>query len=194
MGKCVRFRTNRHVSLAWSGMSISGEMTAPVFYYAQSGHREDYNLARTNRIDVKAKIVLLGYSSPSSAHSRHSQQQRKGGGSYRLQSATSPSDKRRQDIPPCAVGSGEPHSEGCDDGTISWCRGRPTQPAQQAFPGPSESRYAIGCRFPGFSRVEPTSEGSRARIVLDRELPCFELLRIQSAAFWQIRFLHPCHI
>src|SRR5215469_11400894 len=117
MGKCVRFRADRHVSLAWSGMSISGDMTAPVVYYAQRGHREDYKLARTNRIDVKAKIVLLGYSSPSSTHSRHSQHQRTGRGGYRLQSATSPSNKRRQDIPPVPWDPESHIQRGRDDGT-----------------------------------------------------------------------------
>jgi N-acetylated-alpha-linked acidic dipeptidase len=51
------------VSSAWTGMSISGEVTAPVVY-AHSGNPEDYELLRKNGIDVKGKIVLVRYSNP----------------------------------------------------------------------------------------------------------------------------------
>ena len=51
------------VSTAWMGMSISGEVTAPVVY-AHSGNPEDYELLRKNGIDVKGKIVLVRYSNP----------------------------------------------------------------------------------------------------------------------------------
>ena len=54
---------NPHVSSAWSGMSISGEVTAPVVY-AHSGNPEDYDLLRKQGIDVKGKIVLVRYSNP----------------------------------------------------------------------------------------------------------------------------------
>src|SRR3954466_1592921 len=54
---------NPSVSAAWSGMSISGEVTAPVVY-AHSGNPEDYDLLRKNGIDVKGKIVLVRYSNP----------------------------------------------------------------------------------------------------------------------------------
>lgn len=54
---------NPRVSAAWSGMSISGEVTAPVVY-AHSGNPEDYELLRKNGIDVKGKIVLVRYSNP----------------------------------------------------------------------------------------------------------------------------------
>ena len=45
------------------GMSLSGEITAPVVY-AHSGNPEDYDLLRKNGIDVKGKIVLVRYSNP----------------------------------------------------------------------------------------------------------------------------------
>jgi len=48
---------------AWLGMSISGEVTAPVVY-AHSGNPEDYDLLRKNGISVKGKIVLVRYSNP----------------------------------------------------------------------------------------------------------------------------------
>ena len=48
---------------AWLGMSISGEVTAPIVY-AHSGNPEDYDLLRKNGIDVKGKIVLVRYSNP----------------------------------------------------------------------------------------------------------------------------------
>ena len=54
---------NPQVSSAWSGMSISGEVTAPVIY-AHSGNPEDYDLLRQRGIDVKGKIVLVRYSNP----------------------------------------------------------------------------------------------------------------------------------
>jgi N-acetylated-alpha-linked acidic dipeptidase len=54
---------NPRVSAAWSGMSTSGEVTAPVVY-AHSGNPEDYDLLRKQGIDVKGKIVLVRYSNP----------------------------------------------------------------------------------------------------------------------------------
>ena len=54
---------NPSVSAAWSGMSISGDVTAPVVY-AHSGNPEDYDLLRKNGIDVRGKIVLVRYSNP----------------------------------------------------------------------------------------------------------------------------------
>ena len=54
---------NPDVSAAWSGMSISGDVTAPVVY-AHSGNPEDYDLLRKQGIDVKGKIVLVRYSNP----------------------------------------------------------------------------------------------------------------------------------
>jgi N-acetylated-alpha-linked acidic dipeptidase len=52
-----------NISAAWLGMSISGEVTAPVIY-AHSGNPEDYDLLRKNGISVKGKIVLVRYSNP----------------------------------------------------------------------------------------------------------------------------------
>src|ERR1700674_831940 len=54
---------NPAISGAWSGMSISGDVTAPVVY-AHSGNPEDYELLRKNGITVKGKIVLVRYSNP----------------------------------------------------------------------------------------------------------------------------------
>ena len=54
---------NPRVSGAWTGMSASGEVTAPVVY-AHSGNPEDYDLLRRQGIDVKGKIVLVRYSNP----------------------------------------------------------------------------------------------------------------------------------
>ncbi|PYX50424.1 MAG: hypothetical protein DMG79_05960 [Acidobacteria bacterium] len=54
---------NPAISSAWLGMSISGEVTAPVVY-AHSGNPEDYDLLRKNGISVKGKIVLARYSNP----------------------------------------------------------------------------------------------------------------------------------
>jgi N-acetylated-alpha-linked acidic dipeptidase len=55
--------TNSRVSSAWTGMSISGDVTAPVVY-AHSGNPEDYDLLRKQGIEVKGKIVLVRYSNP----------------------------------------------------------------------------------------------------------------------------------
>jgi N-acetylated-alpha-linked acidic dipeptidase len=54
---------NKSISSAWSGMSASGEITAPLVY-AHSGNPEDYDLLRKNGIDVKGKVVLVRYSNP----------------------------------------------------------------------------------------------------------------------------------
>ena len=54
---------NPAISGAWLGMSISGEVTAPVVY-AHSGNLEDYDFLRQNGISVKGKIVLVRYSNP----------------------------------------------------------------------------------------------------------------------------------
>jgi len=54
---------NKSISSAWSGMSASGEVTAPLIY-AHSGNPEDYDLLRRQGIDVKGKVVLVRYSNP----------------------------------------------------------------------------------------------------------------------------------
>src|SRR5437588_1208485 len=54
---------NPAISGAWSGMSISGDVTATVVY-AHSGNPEDYDLLRKNGISVAGKIVLVRYSNP----------------------------------------------------------------------------------------------------------------------------------
>ncbi len=54
---------NPNITGAWLGMSISGDVTAPVVY-AHSGNPEDYDLLRKNGISVKGKIVLVRYSNP----------------------------------------------------------------------------------------------------------------------------------
>ena len=54
---------NKAVSSAWTGMSISGEVTAPLVY-AHSGNPEDYDYLRKQGISVKGKIVLARYSNP----------------------------------------------------------------------------------------------------------------------------------
>ena len=54
---------NPAISGAWLGMSISGDVTAPVIY-AHSGNPEDYDLLRKSGISVKGKIVLVRYSNP----------------------------------------------------------------------------------------------------------------------------------
>ncbi|MGO9676194.1 MAG: M28 family peptidase [Candidatus Sulfotelmatobacter sp.] len=54
---------NKSISAAWSGMSASGEVTAPLVY-AHSGNPDDYDLLRRQGIDVKGKVVLVRYSNP----------------------------------------------------------------------------------------------------------------------------------
>ncbi len=54
---------NKSIGSAWSGMSASGEVTAPLVY-AHSGNPEDYELLRRQGIDVKGKVVLVRYSNP----------------------------------------------------------------------------------------------------------------------------------
>jgi N-acetylated-alpha-linked acidic dipeptidase len=54
---------NKSISSAWSGMSASGEVTAPLIY-AHSGNPEDYDFLRKQGISVKGKVVLVRYSNP----------------------------------------------------------------------------------------------------------------------------------
>ena len=54
---------NKSISSAYSGMSASGEVTAPLVY-AHSGNPEDYDYLRNQGIDVKGKVVLVRYSNP----------------------------------------------------------------------------------------------------------------------------------
>jgi N-acetylated-alpha-linked acidic dipeptidase len=54
---------NKSISSAWSGMSASGEVTAPLVY-AHSGNPEDYDLLRKQGIDVRGKVVMVRYSNP----------------------------------------------------------------------------------------------------------------------------------
>ncbi len=54
---------NKSTGSAWSGMSASGDVTAPLVY-AHSGNPEDYDLLRQQGIDVKGKVVLVRYSNP----------------------------------------------------------------------------------------------------------------------------------
>jgi N-acetylated-alpha-linked acidic dipeptidase len=54
---------NPRVQSAYTGLSASGEVTAPVVY-AHSGNPEDYDLLRKHGIDVKGKVVLVRYSNP----------------------------------------------------------------------------------------------------------------------------------
>jgi N-acetylated-alpha-linked acidic dipeptidase len=55
--------SNPAVKTAYSGLSASGEVTAPVVY-AHSGNPEDYSLLKQQGIDVRGKIVLVRYSNP----------------------------------------------------------------------------------------------------------------------------------
>ena len=54
---------NPEVASAYTGLSASGEITAPVVY-AHSGNPEDYDLLRKHGIDVKGKVVIVRYSNP----------------------------------------------------------------------------------------------------------------------------------
>ena len=54
---------NPRVQSAYTGLSASGEVTAPVVY-AHSGNPEDYDVLRKHGIVVKGKIVLVRYSNP----------------------------------------------------------------------------------------------------------------------------------
>src|SRR5258708_17579931 len=53
----------KSISSAWSGMSASGEVKAPLVY-AHSRNPADYDLLRKPGIDVKGKAVLVRYSNP----------------------------------------------------------------------------------------------------------------------------------
>src|SRR5690348_9823047 len=55
--------SNKAVSSAWTGMSLSGEITAPLVY-AHSGNPEDYDYLRQQGLSVRGKIVLVRYSNP----------------------------------------------------------------------------------------------------------------------------------
>lgn len=72
--KRVSISRGSHVSLAWSDMSISGVMTAPVVYNVPSGHTEDYHGAHErNRCENQITFWSATRVPAASAHSRHSQ-------------------------------------------------------------------------------------------------------------------------
>ncbi len=54
---------NPRVSPGYSGMSTSGEVTAPIVY-AHSGNPEDYAMLKQKGISVRGKVVLVRYSNP----------------------------------------------------------------------------------------------------------------------------------
>jgi N-acetylated-alpha-linked acidic dipeptidase len=54
---------NPEVRGAWTSMSASGEVTAPIVY-AHSGNPSDYEVLKQHGLDVKGKIVLVRYSNP----------------------------------------------------------------------------------------------------------------------------------
>jgi N-acetylated-alpha-linked acidic dipeptidase len=54
---------NPDVRGAYTSMSASGEVIAPIVY-AHSGNPEDYELLRQRGIDVRGKVVLVRYSNP----------------------------------------------------------------------------------------------------------------------------------
>ncbi len=54
---------NPRISRGWTGMSASGEVTAPLVY-AHSGNPEDYDLLAKHGIDVRGKVVIVRYSNP----------------------------------------------------------------------------------------------------------------------------------
>lgn len=54
---------NPNVLPAYTSMSASGEVTAPIVY-AHSGNPEDYDLLRKRGISVQGKVVLVRYSNP----------------------------------------------------------------------------------------------------------------------------------
>jgi N-acetylated-alpha-linked acidic dipeptidase len=54
---------NQNVRSAWTSMSASGNITAPVVY-ANSGNPADYEVLKTAGIDVRGKVVLVRYSNP----------------------------------------------------------------------------------------------------------------------------------
>jgi N-acetylated-alpha-linked acidic dipeptidase len=54
---------NPEVRGAWTSMSASGEITAPIVY-AHSGNPADYEVLKQHGIDVNGKIVLVRYSNP----------------------------------------------------------------------------------------------------------------------------------
>ncbi len=54
---------NPNVRGGYLALSASGEVTAPVVY-AHSGNPEDYEVLRSQGIDVRGKIVLVRYSNP----------------------------------------------------------------------------------------------------------------------------------
>ncbi len=54
---------NPEVRGAWTSMSASGEVTAPIVY-AHSGNPSDYEVLKQHGIEVKGKIVLVRYSNP----------------------------------------------------------------------------------------------------------------------------------
>ena len=149
---------NPAISGAWMGMSISGEVTAPVVY-AHSGNPEDYDLLRKNGISVKGKIVLVRYSNPYSYRGfKALTAQREGAAAILIYSDPAEDGyKKGQGFSRRPLGPGKPHSARRDHLRLHGA-GRSAhagmgvgarRQAHSASRKQSRSRRSWRCRFPG---------------------------------------------
>jgi hypothetical protein len=157
---------NKSISSAWSGMSASGEVTAPLVY-AHSGNPEDYELLRRQGIEVKGKVVLVRYSNPYSYRGfKALTAEREGAAAILIYSDPAEDGFQKGKVVLMALGAPSITSSAAPSLTTSWCpairllRDGPRFPAPSAsrsskqFPSPRSWR----CRFPGTtpSRCSPT--------------------------------------
>src|ERR1041384_1637863 len=125
---------NPAISAAWLGMSISGDVTAPVIY-AHSGNPEDYDLLRKNGISVKGKIVLVRYSNPYSYRGfKALTAEREGAAAILIYSDPAEDGARRGKVFPDGPGGPESHIQ---RGAITYdyiVPGDPTTPGWASVP------------------------------------------------------------
>ena len=149
---------NPAISGAWLGMSISGEVTAPVVY-AHSGNPEDYDLLRKNGISVKGKIVLVRYSNPYSyrGFKALTAAARRRGRAFSSTAIPPKTDTKKAKSIPTAPGVPSITSSAAPSPTTSWFPAIRSRPAGPRFPArsafrlkkPSPRRRLWRCRFPG---------------------------------------------
>ena len=148
---------NQAISCAWRGMSVSGEVTAPLVY-AHSGNPEDYDLLRKHGIDVKGKIVLVRYSNPYSYRGfKALTAQREGAAAILIYSDPAEDGYKRGKVDPDGPWGRSITFSAARSLTTSWCpairsrRAGPRFRARSAFPLKRlcRLRRSWRCRFPG---------------------------------------------
>ena len=139
---------NKSISSAWSGMSTSGEVTAPLVY-AHSGNPEDYDLLRKHGIDVKGKVVLVRYSNPYSYRGfKALTAQREGAAAILIYSDPAEDGYKKGKVDPNGPGARNITFSAARSPTTSWCPAIRSLPDGPRFPARSAFRSKQAVSIP----------------------------------------------